>query len=216
MIMDALTSAAGPMLERTRPLPICVSGTASIQGTMSIPLLPSIAWECLLVRTNSGFSVAENYYPSSSTAIMELRRISGFTWEQLTRLFSVTRRSLHFWASGKPLSAANEEHLQHLLATVRSVDRGDASENRSLLLSALPDGTIPFDLLVAKEYDDVLRRLGAGTVRARPIVTVLSSHARTFRTPRRPHELVGALQDSIHVQKGRLLSATPIRTKGRK
>jgi len=215
MILDVLTSAAGPMLERSRPLPICVSGEVSIPGTMSIPLFPNIRWEYLLVQTNSGFSVAENYYPSSSSAIMELRRISGFTWEQLTRLFGVTRRSLHFWASGKPISAANEEHLQHLLATVRSVDRGDAGENRSLLLGALPDGMIPFDLLVAKEYDKVLERLGPGTVRARPRVTMLSNYARTFRTPRRPNEMVGALQDSVHIQKGRLLSATAIRTKRR-
>jgi len=45
--------------------------------------------------------------------------------------------------------------------------------------------------------------------RSRP----LSSEAQKARAPRPPEELVGALQDSIHVERGRLLFSRPIRPK---
>ena len=35
--------------------------------------------------------------------IAELRSLSGLTWEQTARLLGVTRRSVHFWASGEVL-----------------------------------------------------------------------------------------------------------------
>ena len=35
--------------------------------------------------------------------IFELRRLTGFTWDELALLLSVTRRSLHLWANGGPI-----------------------------------------------------------------------------------------------------------------
>jgi len=217
MILSEETSAAGAMVEHSRQLLICESGEGYVTGTVSISQSPNkdsqYLLECLLVQTNSGVRAIENSYNSSISAIMELRRISGLTWEQLARLFVVSRRSLHFWASGKPLSTLNEEHLQRLLSTLRTIDRGNASENRSLLFSALPDGAIPYDLLVAKQYEEVIDLIGPGT--ERPRTAALSNYNHDFRTPRRPHELVGALQDSAYIRKGRLLRAIPINTRGK-
>jgi DNA-binding transcriptional regulator YiaG len=205
------------VLDRSQALPICASGAVSfnIIGTKSKQSETSL-WECLSAWTNAGFNTTDNYYQSSSSAIMELRRISGFTWEQLARLFGVSRRSLHFWASGEPINAPNEEHLRRLLATVKTIDRGNASENRSILLSALPNGGTPFDLLTAKEYEDAIRILGGGIIRKNPRKQALYNHARKYHTPRPQNELVGARQDSIHIQKGHLISSTPIQTHGRK
>ena len=56
-------------------------------------------------------------------AVSEFRRLAGLTWEQLARVFGVARRSLHFWASGPPINAGNEEHLRRLLAVLRQADR---------------------------------------------------------------------------------------------
>ena len=36
--------------------------------------------------------------------IFELRRLTGFTWDELALLLSVTRRSLHLWANGGPIN----------------------------------------------------------------------------------------------------------------
>lgn len=164
-------------------------------------------------QTTAGHSVfiAE---PAGAT-IGELRRLSGFTWNQLARLFNVSRRSLHFWASGKSMAPSNEEHLQRLIAVVRKIDRGSARVNRAALLGVREDGILPFDLLAAGEYERVISLLGTGEAR-RLSPQRISDEARTARAPRPPEELVGALQNRIHPTSGRLLSAKTIRIPRRK
>ena len=156
-------------------------------------------------------SVAE----PTGAAIGELRRLSGLTWDQLARLFNVSRRSLHFWASGKPMTANNEEHLQRLLAVIHKIDRGSGSANRTALLGVLEDGSLPFDLLVVGDYERAASLLGTVAVK-RAAPPKASDEARAARTPRPPEELVGALQDRIHPTSGRLLSAKPLRIPRRK
>jgi hypothetical protein len=133
---------------------------------------------------------------------MELRRLSGLTWHQLARLFGVTPRSLHFWVSGKPLAPANEEHLNRLLATIRQLDRGNAQENRALLLGVHKEGVIPFDLLVEGQYKRVLSLLGPGRAPARIAPSPLSGEARSARAPLTPDELVDAMQNRVHKDVG--------------
>lgn len=137
----------------------------------------------------------------AAAAIMELRRLTGLTWDQLAHLFSISRRSLHLWASGKAMAPSNEEHLQRLLALIRRIDRGSASANRTALLAVGEDGTLPFDLLAAGQYDRVAALLGPGEAR-RVVAPKLSPDAMAARAPRPPEELVGALQDRIHHDTG--------------
>lgn len=191
---NATTSAREPMLGGIYIGFIRVAGTLSALGTTSAKGFTQVNLRPQ-EQTNSGVLAPESL-PSTS-AIMELRRLSGLTWDQLARLFGVSRRSLHFWASGKPLNAVNEEHLHRLLATMRELDRGSARENRSLILSVLEDGTMPFDLLVDGQYEQVLALLGPGQAATRPKHTPLAVEARLARRPRPPDELVGALQDRI-------------------
>lgn len=147
--------------------------------------------------------------PSPPAAFGELRRLSGLTWDQLAGLFEVDRRSLHFWASGKPMNACEEEKLHGLLGVLRTIDRGSAAANRAALLGEGESGDPPFDLLVRGEYDAVAARLGAG--KGRRVVHASPSAAEMARrAPRPPGELVGALQDRIHPASGRLLSATSL------
>lgn len=148
-------------------------------------------------------------------AIGELRRLSGLTWNQLARMFGVSRRSLHFWASGKPMTPSNEEHLQRVLAVLRKMDRGMASSNRTALLTACEGGSIPFDLLVNGDYERALSILGSSAER-RVAPPELAQEARAARVPSPPEDLVGALQDRVHPASGRLLAAKPIATPRRK
>lgn len=153
-------------------------------------------------QTTSG--VREQASQSSSSAIMELRRLSGLTWDQLACLFRVSPRSLHFWASGKPLTRINEEHLHRLLATIRRLDRGSAQANRALLVSALEDGSIPLDLLSEGKYDQVLSLLWPGQVRHKP--APLSVAARLARTPPPPEFFIATDHEPVHkeVRKARV------------
>jgi len=210
------TSAAGAMLIRYVREPVVLGFMLAGLGTSTVPALPAdIAMRSprFMEQTTAGVSI--RVAEPAGAAIAELRRLSGLTWDQLARLFDVSRRSLHFWASGKVMSARNEEHLQRLLAVMRKVDRGSASANRGVLLAPREDGSIPFDRLAAGDYERVLDLLGYGEAH-RLQAPKLSSEAMAARAPRPPGELVGALQDRVHPASGRLLAAKPVRPPGRK
>lgn len=147
--------------------------------------------------------------PKSSAAIAELRRLSGFTWDRLARLFRVSRRSLHFWASGKEMTPSNKEHLQRLLAVVRQIDRGSASANRQMLLEACGDGIFPFDLLVIGDYECVMSLLGLNKS-CRVETPKLSEESLVVRAPQPPEELVSALHDQVHPTSGRFRAARAV------
>jgi DNA-binding transcriptional regulator YiaG len=193
------TSAQGAMRDRVYNLLIRVGGALWVLGTTSADsgATPDHAF-ITQAQTNSGVHVPESQAPSA--AILELRRVSGLTWDQLARLFGITRRSLHFWASGKPLTPAHEERLSRLLATVRRLDRGSAHANRTLLLGVHADGCLPFDLLVAGQYERVLALLGLGHAPARPHPAALAVDARVARAPHAPEDVAGSLPDRVHAE----------------
>jgi len=166
-------------------------------------------------QTNSGL-VERNPEQSSSAAILELRKRSGLTWDQIARLFGVARRSVHFWASGETLKPGNEERLTRMLAVIRHVDRGSAKATRTALMSQQEDGMIPFDLLAQEKYEEVKERLGVGAGYHRPILPPLSAESKAARNPLAPDVLVSALQDTVHHEVGRSRVARTVRTKNKK
>lgn len=208
------TSAAGAMLKRQVRGPIFLGSMLTGIGTSTACELPAamvLHSQRTADQTTAGASVFVT--APSGAAIGELRRLSGLTWDQLARLFNVSRRSLHFWASGKSMTPSNEEHLQRLLAVVRKVDRGSASANRAMLLGVREDGNLPFDLLAVGDYERVLSLLGP--IEGRWVSPPkLSEEARTARAPQSPEELVGALQDRIHRDGGTARAAKSVRVRG--
>ncbi|NMQ29138.1 XRE family transcriptional regulator [Candidatus Accumulibacter phosphatis] len=208
------TSAAGAMLMRQARGPVLLGVMLAGIGTSTAYTLPAdtvLHSRRVAVQTTAGTSVSAA--TPSGSAIGELRRVSGLTWDQLARLFNVSRRSLHFWASGKSMAPSNEEHLQRLLTVVRKVDRGSASANRAILLGVREDGNMPFDLLAEGGYERVLSLLGPGEGR-RVSPLKLSEDARTARAPQSPEELVGALHDRIHRDGGTTRAAKSVRVRG--
>lgn len=147
-------------------------------------------------------------------AISELRRISGLTWEQLSQLFEVSRRSVHLWASGRPLRAENEARLMRVLEVVRYADRGDARSNRRVLLNA-DRGLSPFNLLMGERFDDAKVALGQGVGRAAPLRSELSSEAKAARRPLPPESLFDAKHDLVHVEPGGARGARTARNRRR-
>ncbi len=187
-----------------------LSGTASNEPISDQDLL------LVLERTNSGLPLSfqsANSAEANRDALNELRKLSGLTWEQLAKLFNVSRRSLHFWASGQPLSRFNEENLNRLLGTIRYINRGSASLNRNLLLSPGQDGRLLFDLLIAGEHEEVKRILGPGNAPQKPQLVPLSEDASMSRRPPLPEDLVDALQEPIHREVGRSRPARAARSR---
>lgn len=152
---------------------------------------------------------------SANSALAELRRLSGLTWGQLAKVFDVSRRSLHFWASGKPINASNEERLRRSLQAMRLIDRGAAHANRKVLL-AEQGGVLPIDLLTQGRFDELLKLVGPGTPLKRPILAPLSQSARDARKPVSPAEQLEALHDRPSTTPGRGRGARTLRNTRKK
>jgi DNA-binding transcriptional regulator YiaG len=156
---------------------------------------------------------------TTQQTVNELRKISGLTWEQLAQLFDVSRRSIHFWASGQQLSSKNEAKLNRILDTVQYISRGSASLNRSLLMEIASNGKSHLELLKTGEYDQVRNSIsqdgrfanGAGNIPRNP-QTAQPTKEKSSTIPN-PGDLVDALQDSIHREVGRSRPAKSLRSK---
>jgi hypothetical protein len=136
-------------------------------------------------------------------AIFELRRLTDFTWEELAKLLSVTRRSLHLWANGHPINTANETHLRDLLTTVRSLDRGTARENRELLISPLQEAGIFSDLLRDRRFDAALAQADRGRGRVAPLNYPENAPARAVHMS--IEDTFSTRSDRVHIDDGAAL-----------
>lgn len=203
---------------RTMESVIVVSGALSTAGTSSAG--PTTIWEAPYIHSvdttvsgpNWGRREARigNRPLATRKAISELRRISGLTWEQLGQLLGVSRRSVHFWASGKPLNAGNEKRLMQVLDIVRAADRGNARSTRAAMMD-VSQGTTPFDMLAARRFDDARLILGPGRARLAPALAGLSEEARAARRPLPPEELYDAKSERVHREPGRARAARTAR-----
>lgn len=224
-INEGTTSFSGlsSLRDRVSLSVIIVSGALSIPGTSSAE--PTKVWEAPYIHdadstaSGLGWELKEqhqNERESEATriAIAELRRISGLTWEQLGQLFDVSRRSVHFWASGKPLNSTNEARLMRVLDVVRDADRGNARATRVALLDA-SDGTTPFDMLVTGRFKEARLALGQGPGRVDPTLAELSAAAKAARQPLPIEELFDAKSERVHSELGRARAARTVRNKRR-
>lgn len=95
--------------------------------------------QSLGLPSTTGFTQSEALL-SHADSVRWLHAESGLTWDQLGRLFGVSRRAVHFWATGGKLNATNAELLRQLTEIVRGLDANTPSARRDLLLSFGADG----------------------------------------------------------------------------
>ena len=204
-VREGTTSSSGPAGGRDHApqYVIAVSGGLLTAGTSSAG--PARLWEAPYVHradaTVSGskwylVGIRTGHEPGATRrAISELRRISGLTWQQLGQLLGVSRRSVHYWASGKPLNAGNQKRLMRVLDIVSAAYRGSARGTRAALLDA-GEGTTPLDMLAAQRFDDARSALGQGRARPVPALAGLSAEAKAARKPLPPEESSSAAAPS--------------------
>lgn len=203
------TSSAGSQCVAEHHM-ISIGGALITSGTTASRTADQSLDYITATQTNSGLMV---YTVSQTSAIFEIRRRTALTWDQVACLFDVSRRSVHFWASGKAMNAANEEKLNLLVRTIRYIDRGTSRSTRTALMSAMKDGTIPFELLVHGEFDEVMGRLGQGKGRDEMAMTALSTKPIPVAALPSPEQLVGALHDTVHKVLGRGRAAYSVKVK---
>ena len=132
---------------------------------------------------------------SVAAAVMEIRRQSGLTWQELADLFCISRRSIHHWANGKSVTSSNEHKVRRMLSAMRVLDRGNQRETRSLLLAEDQiTGQRRFDRLKAGHFDEATRHVESAQ-RSASRQKSISRAASNARRPPSPIFLLGAKQD---------------------
>jgi len=106
--------------------------------------------------------------PTDAQPLLELRRLSGLSWEQIAGILGVDRRSVHNWAAGKPIALKNQQRIGELLSFLQFMDRGSAHENAALLLAPTAAGPTLLQLLTDEEYRLAQHLVGRGPGRVVP------------------------------------------------
>ncbi len=83
------------------------------------------------------------------SAIYEIRRLSGLTWDELAEMLSVSRQATNDWANGKPMKPVNVHKVQGILLALRNLPRLEAAHVRAALLARQPSGHRALDMIRA-------------------------------------------------------------------
>jgi hypothetical protein len=194
---DMHTSAAGPMFWAGPTVRAGAIGMFLITSGISEPATGSTYRTYFpFERTAAGPTGQLDLVTAQTTAdaVLEIRRLSGLTWEELSDLFDVSRRSVHHWASGKVVSAKHEQIIRQTLTTIRYLDRGGAADTRALLLTTDAAGVSVLDLLTAKFYNRAISRATPHVITEQYRIP-LSEAAQHARRPPAPTLLLGAEQE---------------------
>ncbi len=124
--------------------------------------------------TQSKTSAVPSEALTEAEEIQWLHESSGLTWEQLGRVFGVSRRAVHLWANGGRMNGTNAELLGQLVGLVRALPAGNADERRAALLAPTQQGPSLVDEFRARHQ--------------------VAPHDITG-SPFRPEDLLGALHD---------------------
>jgi hypothetical protein len=128
-------------------------------GTSSVSALARPTPQIVVSGSTGASAVVTEAYPSgvatTASRVRELHRRSGLTWEQLARLFRADRRTIHLWASGRPMRAAQIDRLSKLAEAVLRFDRGSSTATRDFLLTAKIDGKSVIELIEEEKFGDL-------------------------------------------------------------
>ncbi|WP_159077449.1 hypothetical protein [Polynucleobacter rarus] len=146
-------------------------------------------------KTDAGLAESRNT-KKHLHSLAVLRQLTGLTWDQIGKLFGVSRRAVHFWANGKTMTAPHHEHLERSLSSMKAADKGNAPANRQSLFVTDKNGVAPFDLLVQKHYVEFVTAMGTWKPqKSTPIrlATIVSKE----RLPIEPTILVDAIEEPV-------------------
>ena len=203
-LSETHTSAVGSMYRFTRDatastiliataLPELATANTCTQGSMA--MWATIAQYAERTVTGPTWQIEHVPVESTAEAVMEIRRRSGLTWEELGNLFDVSRRSVHHWANGKPVASGHYRMIRRMLAAIRHLDRGNQLGTRAVLLAVnQATGESTLDLLKDGRFDEA-RGCIADVSTPKPHLTHLSRAALDARRPQVPALLLQAKQD---------------------
>jgi transcriptional regulator with XRE-family HTH domain len=195
------TSAAGPMFWAAPVVRAGLIGVLLITSGVCEPATGSTySGYFPFERTAAGPSGQLDFAPAQTTAeaVLEIRRRSGLTWEELSDLFDVSRRSVHHWASGNVVSAKHERIIRQMLTAIRHLDRGNVAGTRAMLLTTDALGVSALDLLKVGLYEEATQRAEPRTISEQRRMP-LSQAAQDARRPPAPRLLLGAAHEPADI-----------------
>lgn len=108
---------------------------------------------------------------STAKAIRKAHEDSGLTWDQLAKVFCVSRRSVHSWANGARMNATNAELLMQFVRLLDCIEDTSPDGRRSALLTIGDDGQSALDRFRASQSQ--LRGAFSGLPRPEALLGVL-------------------------------------------
>lgn len=81
----------------------------------------------------------EAHSQSDSDIVRSIKDTTGLTWEQIGRIFGVSRRAVHNWANGGRINASNSEALYQMASAVRELEHLPLNERRRKILAIGPN-----------------------------------------------------------------------------
>ena len=82
---------------------------------------------------------------STAKVIRKAHEDSGLTWDQIAKVFCVSRRSVHSWANGARMNAANIELLMQFVRLLDCIKEPSPDGRRAALLAIGDDGQSALD-----------------------------------------------------------------------
>lgn len=146
-------SRTGELAKFTITTVACFALTTNGVLTFDKPNAPQFSTGWNSTHSTSDLSVWVPPIPSTMQQISQnnagllvsLHSLSGLTWEQIARMFNVSRRSVHLWLTGGKMSAANEERLRNLEAVIAALPATSPEEFRFQILQPGASGRSLFD-----------------------------------------------------------------------
>lgn len=120
-----------------------------LAGTTTSGALPIASTTVVASGTGTGgFSLDDEPVPNpAARAIQRLHDRSGLAWDQVARLFGVSRRAVHKWASGGAMNGHHAARLAELTQMLGQMG-GTPTEVRASLLAPDERGRTPFQRLI--------------------------------------------------------------------
>ncbi len=145
-------------------------------------------------------------------AIMEIRRLSGLTWQELSSLFNVSHQIFNQWANGKPLPAGQNYKVGRMLRIVRSVYQGSQSETRANLLKVNEEtGKSLYHLIQQNSFDEIMDIIDNSDVRrtGRTYIVHTSEEEQNRRKPPPPWLFLESEPGILKTKVGRVRRVRP-------
>jgi len=128
-----------------------IAGLGTTAAVAAEPVQRVSGWTTSGLQSHEGDrsrgSKTHGQYRSTAEAVKFVHGHSGLTWEQLAKVFGVSRRAVHLWAAGKSTNARHAELLANLVAIVRDLPGSTAAERRTALLRPSTVGPSTYDRL---------------------------------------------------------------------